>query len=426
MKTNLVGEKLLNYEIKALVSSDEIFCIYLAEHTLFNRKVYVKTLNAANAGNTQAKEQLKAEARNNRFGHHQTRILYDLIETNDNIYLITEKTNEGIDLERYITQFGAMTEEKAIRIFSQILAIVGAAHQIGLIHRNLQAKQIILIDNQVKVLGFEETDTLTQQESYQSPEEQKKNILNEQSNIYSLGKILCLMLLGHTTAHPKAKLSPKLKEAIAVATESNPKDRFANCREFLLALSEEVSTEEVADKHAFKQLPVVLFGLLLCIFAILVYRVLDEDDKKNILAYNLYDQTRIKRVLDSMKKVKQQEFIRDSIRIAQNKAENMQKIHIHKVEKGETLKEIAERYNMSVSHLKQLNNFNEKTTLKVNVGLRVVVRDYHKVLDKEELWQIAQKYGLTKFDVMKANDIDPVNEQKEVYPGRELIIPIKR
>jgi len=426
MKTNLVGEKLLNYEIKALVSSDEIFCIYLAEHTLFNRKVYVKTLNAANAGNTQAKEQLKAEARNNRFGHHQTRILYDLIETNDNIYLITEKTNEGIDLERYITQFGAMTEEKAIRIFSQILAIVGAAHQIGLIHRNLQAKQIILIDNQVKVLGFEETDNLPKQADYQSPEEQKKNILNEQSNIYSLGKILALMLTGNTKITQKVSISPKLKEAIAVATETNPKERFKDCREFALALSEEMSVEEVADKHAFTHLPLIVFGVLLAIFMLFIYAVLDEDNTKSSLAYNLYDQARIKRILDSVKKAKQQEFIRDSIRIAQNRAENMQKIHIHKVEKGESLKEIAERYNMSVSHLKQLNNFNEKTTLRANVGLRVVIRDYHKVLDKEELWQIAQKYGISKFDIMKANAIEPTDEAKEVYPGRELIIPIKR
>ena len=104
----------------------------------------------------------------------------------------------------------------------------------------------------------------------------------------------------------------------------------------------------------------------------------------------------------------------------------MQKIHIHKVDKGETLKGIAERYNMSLSHLKQLNGFNEKNTLRANVGLRVVVREYHKVLDKEELWKIAQKYGVTKFDIMKANDIEPADERKEFYPGRELIIPIKR
>jgi len=426
MKTNLVGEKLLNYEIKSLINTDENFSIYSAEHTLFGRKVFIKTLNDANTSNTQAKEQLKAEARNNRFGHHQTRILYDLIETNDNIYLITEKTNEGIDLERYITQFGAMTEEKAIRIFSQILAVVGAAHQIGLIHRNLQAKQIILIDNQVKVLGFEETDNLPKQADYQSPEEQKKNILNEQSNIYSLGKILALMLTGNTKITQKVSISPKLKEAIAVATETNPKERFKDCREFALALSEEMSVEEVADKHAFTHLPLIVFGVLLAIFMLFIYAVLDEDNTKSSLAYNLYDQARIKRILDSVKKAKQQEFIRDSIRIAQNRAENMQKIHIHKVEKGESLKEIAERYNMSVSHLKQLNNFNEKTTLRANVGLRVVIRDYHKVLDKEELWQIAQKYGISKFDIMKANAIEPTDEAKEVYPGRELIIPIKR
>lgn len=426
MKTNLIGEKLLNYEIKSLASADDTFSTYLAEHTLFQRKVYIKTLNTNNIGNVQAKEQLKNEARSIRFAHHQTRLLYDLIETNDSIYLITEKIDEAIHLEQYIAQFGTMTEEKAIRIFSQILEIVGAAHKIGLIHRNLQAKQIVLQANQVKVLGFEEIQTLSPEAAYQSPEEKKKNILNEQSNIYSLGKILALMLLGKTEIHKADILSPKLKEAIAVATENNPKERFTDCQEFALALSEEVSTEEVADKHAFKQLPTIVFGVLVLVFLLFVYSIADEDNQKNQLAYDLYNQTKIQKILDSVKKAKQQEFIRDSIRIARNKAENMQKVHIHKVEKGETLKEIAERYNMSLSHLKQLNGFNEKNTLKANVGLRVVVREYHKVLDKEELWQIAQKYGITKFDIMKANNIDPADEKKEVYPGRELIIPIKK
>jgi len=142
------------------------------------------------------------------------------------------------------------------------------------------------------------------------------------------------------------------------------------------------------------------------------------------LVYNLYDQARIKKIRDSVRNVRKQEFIRDSIRIAQNKAENLQKVHIHKVKKGESLKEIAEKYNMSVSHLKQLNGFTDKTTLKADAGLRVIIRDYHKVLDKEELWQIAQKYGISKFEIIRANDIE--DERKDVYPGADLIIPIKK
>lgn len=426
MKTNLIGEKLLNYEIKSLVTADDTYSIYLAEHTLFQRKVYIKTLNVNHISNLEAKERLKNEARSVRFNHHQTRILFDLIETNDSVYLITEKTDEGMHLEQYIAQFGAMTEEKAIRIFSQILEIVGAAHKIGLIHRNLQAKQIFLKGNQVKVMGFEEEEHLAPNPDYQSPEEKKKNLLNEQSNIFSLGKILALMLLGKTDLTTKEALSLKLKEAIAVATENNPKERFADCQEFAQALSEEVSAEEIADKHAFKQLPLLVFGILLAILAAYLYKIGIDDEQKSQLAYDLNDQARIRKMLDSVKKAKQQEFIRDSIRIAQNRAENLQKIHIHKVKKGETLKEIAERYNMTLSHIRQLNNFNEKSTLKANTGLRVIVREYHKVLDKEELWQIAQKYGITKFDIMKANEIDPADESEEVYPGRELIIPIKK
>ncbi|PKQ70536.1 protein kinase domain-containing protein [Raineya orbicola] len=422
MTAQLVGERLLNYEIKSFLRSESFYDFYLAEHLLFDRKVLIKTLNSAFLQNTEAKENLRREAQNLRFAHPQGTLLYDFIETPENIYLIKEYLENKLTLEQYIIQNGTLTEEKMLRIFRQILDILASAHHIGIIHPALNPKNIILEGNQVKIIGFE--SSALQEKNFQSPEEIQKGNLSVESNIFSLGKIACFMLFGTTELPKKHTNSLKIYEAIAIATEKNPKERFHSCTEFATALSEEVSIEEVEVKHAYKHLPLMVLGVLLALLAFMLYDIADETDEQNRLVYNLYDKARIKKIRDSVRNVRKQEFIRDSIRIAQNKAENLQKIHIHKVKQGETLKEIAEKYNMSVSHLKQLNGFTDKTTLKVDAGLRVVIRDYHKVLDKEELWQIAQKYGISKFDIIRANDIE--DELKDVYPGADLIIPIKK
>jgi len=425
MKASLVGERLLNYEIKKHISSDELFDYYDAEHLLFDRKVVVKTLNANSIGNAQAKEQLKRESQRLNFNHNQTLLIYDLIETSDNAFLISEKSENKLTLNQYVQSIGAMTEDKALRLFFQILEIVSAAHQIGLIHPQLNAQNILIEGNQVKIKGFEGLDTVVE-EAYQSPEEKKNGTKTIQGNIYSLGKILTTMLVGSPDIHKAKKISEKTLEAIRAAIENNESQRFKDCKEFAIALTEEVSKEEVEDQHAFKYLPLIALAVVAALFTLLVFTVADDDDRVNTLAYNLYDKTRIKKGLDSIQKVKRQEYLKDSTRIARGKAENLQKIHIHKVQKGESFKGIAEMYNMRVSHLKELNGMTEKSTLRADAGLRVVVREFHKVLDGEELWKIGEKYGVTKFEIMRVNQIDPADEKDEFYPGRELIIPIKR
>jgi LysM repeat protein len=425
MKANLVGERLLNYEIKRHLNSDELFDFYEAEHLLFDRRVLIKTLNIQAQGNPQAKEQLKKEATNKAFQHSQTLIIYDFIETAENAFLITDATDGWLNLEQYILRFGAMTEEKATRLFLQILEIIGAAHRIGLYHPCLNPQSILIQGEQVKVIGFEGTSYAVDA-LFASPEEKEKSVINTKANIFSLGRIFAWMLTGNAQIPKGATISHKLQEAILVATEHSPAQRFENCQEFAKALTAEVSDEEIEDKHAFTYFPLIVFGVLLSVFLIMIFVIGDENDEKSSLAYDLYDQTRIRKSLDSIRKAKRQEFIRDSIRIAMSKAENLQKIHIYKVKKGETLKTIAEKFNMSVSHIRDLNGMTEKTTLKANVGLRVVIREYHKVLDGEELWKIAQRYGVSKFEILKANDIEPADERDEFYPGKELIIPIKR
>ncbi|MDX1905104.1 MAG: lipopolysaccharide kinase InaA family protein, partial [Thermonemataceae bacterium] len=329
MNHDLVGDRIANYDVKKKVSSDSLFDYYEAEHIFLQRKVILKTPREGIAEIEAAKAELHRQIAQPDFLHNQSSFIWDYFEDSGKVYIATEKQAERVSLEVYIAKNQHLTQEKTLRIFNQLTEIIYAAHQIGLVHLALNPKNIFIENEQLHIEAF--SNTALQEENYRSPEELKSGEVSILSNIYSLGKILEFLF---TNADAKLKntnmLSHKFKEVIAIATEHNPKERFANGKEFLEALSEEVSEEEIENKNAFKGLPIVLFITFSVFFLLITFNIADEEDKKNTLAYDLYDQTRIRKSLDSIKKVRKNELIRDSIRIARNKAENLQKIHIHK------------------------------------------------------------------------------------------------
>lgn len=100
---------------------------------------------------------------------HITR-LYQLMETNQTIYLVTEYASNGeIFGESNVPTFccltnaclfadhlvekGRMTELEAKRVFSQIVSAVNYCHTQGVVHRDLKAENLLLDHNlNIKVL----------------------------------------------------------------------------------------------------------------------------------------------------------------------------------------------------------------------------------------------------------------------------------
>ncbi|HXH39860.1 MAG TPA: serine/threonine-protein kinase, partial [Thermoanaerobaculia bacterium] len=186
--------------------------VYAAEDTLLHRKVALKVLRGRDADGHQARH-FEREARTASLLNHPNVVtIYDVGREGDMQYLSTELI-DGETLRQRMER-GPLTVMEAIEIASAVSGALAAAHEAWLVHRDVKPENIaIRKDGVVKVLDFgvsalfgdgDATDPLRRPGSlvgtlpYLSPEQVRgEPIIDNRSDIYSLGVVLYEMLCGH-------------------------------------------------------------------------------------------------------------------------------------------------------------------------------------------------------------------------------------
>jgi MAP/microtubule affinity-regulating kinase len=80
--------------------------------------------------------------------------LYEVIETNNTLYLVMEYINNG-EVFEYLVKNGRMKENVARQKFRQIVSAVQYLHSKNIIHRDLKAENLLLDSNlDVKIVDF--------------------------------------------------------------------------------------------------------------------------------------------------------------------------------------------------------------------------------------------------------------------------------
>ncbi len=131
-------------------------------------------------------------------------------------YLLLEYV-EGETLAQVIEREGALEEDRAISIFEQICAALSHAHEMKIVHRDIKPANIILCksaggDEVARVVDFGIAKTLTEVDRstrnltqtgevfgsphYMSPEQCLGLMLDEKSDIYSLGCVIFEAMSG--------------------------------------------------------------------------------------------------------------------------------------------------------------------------------------------------------------------------------------
>ncbi|MGD1843519.1 MAG: protein kinase [Thermonemataceae bacterium] len=444
MKT-IDGKKLLHYEVQKSYKEDDKYIYYLAKSAFYDKKVSIITLRPTLAN--QATEQ--QALRNNKqqmaaLQHPNLPLILDIIEEEGKLYVVEEYT-QGKTLKDYISQIsGPIPEEKAIRLFSQLLDTIQFLHHRGIVPASIHPEEILITtEENLKFLYHPDTTSPTTQEiAYQSPEQLKGDPPSIASNIFSLGLVLYQMVAGR---HPlqeddsslkekliKAKFPPanrfypgvfeRVQGILDKALQKQPHQRFQSCDTFKKVLTYDrfIAEAQTVPRDAFTQLPLTLLSTFVVFVIILLFFANRGEEEVSTLAYDLQDTSYINKRTDSLKTLRLQKLREDSLRIAKIQARDTMKLHIHKVKRGESLQRIAKRYNMSLGHLKRLNNIESNEDLKAGSGMRVVVRAVHKVMKGEDLRRVAGQYELTYWDLVRTNAIK--DEEEEVFDGKDLLI----
>src|SRR5574341_514195 len=148
------GTRLGRYEIRAKIGAGGMGEVYLAQDTRLNRKVALKILPADVAGDPARMNRFVREAKAASGLNHPNIITIYEIDDADSRHFIGMEFVEGETLREHMT-VSPLNVSEAVDVAIQIASALAAAHDAGIVHRDIKPDNIMLRrDGIVKVLDF--------------------------------------------------------------------------------------------------------------------------------------------------------------------------------------------------------------------------------------------------------------------------------
>jgi serine/threonine protein kinase len=226
---------------------------------------------------------------------------------------MTDPKLEGMTLAQRLAQ-GPLEPEKALDSLEQLLASLGASHDLGLIHGSISPQKIVLTpDGRAALVGFPGRDPGAQpmaryakgaaEPGYVAPEQVADDPVGRRTDLYSLGVVAYAMLTGKDPFGASEgvaadtifyrilyKPSPRVPEAalaglpasvgpaIDRAMVKEPQNRFTDARSFLQVLRTDtavvspvpvVSQRRSREPGSRKWMPYVLAGAVVVLLLVI-------------------------------------------------------------------------------------------------------------------------------------------------------------
>ncbi|HEY1816876.1 MAG TPA: protein kinase [Kofleriaceae bacterium] len=148
------------YRIIKTLGAGGMGTVFLAEHALIKRRVAIKILHAELATDANVVDRFMNEARAaGTLGHPNIVESTDMGFTHDHVPYIVFEYLEGSLLTDEIYRVGGLPVRRTVRICAQIASALHAAHNAGIVHRDLKSDNVFLTDkdeqsDHAKVLDF--------------------------------------------------------------------------------------------------------------------------------------------------------------------------------------------------------------------------------------------------------------------------------
>ena len=259
------------YELGEPVGDGGMSSVLAATDRLLERQVAVKLMRPHLADDPVNRQRFLREARTAaQFNHPNAVAVYDSGEQGGRLWIVMELV-PGESLAQRLAREGALQETEALRITDAVLAALAAAHDKGIVHRDVKPDNVLLPhDGDPKLADFgiakalqEATGGLTQTGTflgtakYLPPEQVQGEPTTPASDVYGMGVVLFEMLAGVppfdgdeaiqvALAHSRQALpditvvrddlSPAVLEVLDRALAKDPADRYPSAHEMRAAL----------------------------------------------------------------------------------------------------------------------------------------------------------------------------------------------
>ena len=262
------------YQLTRQVANGGMASVYEAIDTRLDRKVAVKIMHPHLAQDEAFVNRFIREAKAAAALSHPNIVAVQDQGWNQNgvpaVFIVMELI-EGHTLREYLNERGRFEIKDAINYLTPILSALAAAHDLGIVHRDMKPENILISkEGRVKIADFglargeligstmtAESSVVLGSVSYLSPEQVQRGVADSRSDVYALGIVAFEMLTGEKpftgdspiqiaymhvnqeipSLRSKRKEIPEaLDTLISKATDRDPDKRPRTAGEFLKSL----------------------------------------------------------------------------------------------------------------------------------------------------------------------------------------------
>ncbi len=270
---SLVGLGLGHYLVVERIGAGGMGEVYRARDKHLDRDVAIKVLPPRTLSDDSARKHFRKEALAlSKLNHPNIATIHDF-DTQLGIDFLVMEYVPGVTLSERIANH-ALPEKELTRLGLQMVEGLGAAHEQGVIHRDLKPNNLRLTpDGRLKILDFglaklaqpetPEAETASETRTgagtlpYMSPEQLQGETADARSDIWAAGTVLYEMATGHTAFHEKTatalagailhkpvvapgrlaqEVSPQLEQIILKCLEKEAEARYQSAKELAVDL----------------------------------------------------------------------------------------------------------------------------------------------------------------------------------------------
>jgi Protein kinase domain/Bacterial extracellular solute-binding proteins, family 5 Middle len=266
------GTVLGGFRVLSPLGEGAMGTVFLAEETTSGRRVALKLLAPELARDKRFRRRFLRETELAASLHHP-----HIVETlasgeEDGALYLAMAYVEGSDLRQLLLREGRLEPERAVALVGQVAAALDAAHDAGLVHRDVKPGNILVMTNEDREHAYvcdfglarhvSSVSSLTGERGfvgtidYVPPEQIEGGTIDGRADLYSLGCVLyeCVagtrpfdreselsVVFAHLNEAPPrlSDLRPELPDAFdevfATALAKSPDDRYATCGELAAA-----------------------------------------------------------------------------------------------------------------------------------------------------------------------------------------------
>lgn len=276
--------KLEKYEILEEIGHGGMATVYRATDTVLDRPVALKVMHPHLQAAEEARRRFHREARSvARLRHPRVLEIYDFSGEGSSEAYIAAELLTGPTLKQWREAQHELPAEIAACAAIQVAQALEAAHEAGIVHRDVKPENVLLHENrELKLTDFGIADMLDAQSmtatgqilgspGHMAPEQIEGGDCDARTDLFSLGTVLYYLATGHlpfTGRNPHQvlkrivdgeyadplRVNPaiggRLRAIIVKSLERDPADRYQSASELITDLEEFIAEVGITDADA--------------------------------------------------------------------------------------------------------------------------------------------------------------------------------